>query len=330
MPGPFSLDHKPAKVLIQGVNGSGKTSLKAALICAGYEIRSIDADKGCGGLINLITNPHYPYAAYIKKHNIDLNKSLNYQPIDIDMDFRQVEKKNGEGKVISSETILAPTNANAWPKIIRLLREWKNDEDGINYGPITDWGPKCVLDFDTFTPIGQMCLYAMQLVNNRLGAREIGNDWQRDVGEAQKMIGRLLYKLSNDSVKCNVICNTHIRNIDDSGGFMQTPEEKRRLNPNASLDIRGLPQVIGAALSKDIGGFFNNVFTIKQQGSGRNVTRTIYTVPTEVSGALVATKSVTWLQSEYDSSTGLAEIFSEIRNDPLPEDFLPSLGRKKT
>lgn len=300
----------PVKVLLIGQNGTGKTGSLASLVVAGYNLRIIDTDKGVKPLRSLLTHPNYPYSTQIKKLGIDLSAAVQYVPFSIPLAYRAVQHKE-DGKS-SMEKILAPTNASAWPKVLELLDEWK--DNGESLGKITTWDIKSVLVVDSFSTLAMMAYYFIQQLNGRLGAREDGYDFQRDVGAAQAQLRRLLELLFNDMIRCNVVVISHITTIDNSKGFNQSPEQRAR--NNEQVDAKGFPSAIGRALSPHMGKYFNDVYICRQSGSGTNVKRSISTVPMDNTSA----KNSVWLEREYDVGSGLAEIFAAMRDEkPSPE-----------
>src|ERR1700693_948143 len=212
MPGLLDPTSESAKILLIGDQGNGKTGAKAALVAVGYKLRMIDSDKGFKILRSLLTSPHYPYAAYMKRHGII--PDVSYIPIDTPMDFVSRTLKG-----IAWE-ILGPQSSIAWTTAVRLLREWKDGDR--NLGSITDWGSDIILDFDTMSTLAEMAKYWVQDLNGRLGALE--DEHGRDTGGAQEMISRLCAKVTASNVHCNVIMTGHIKRIDMSAGVPQSAE----------------------------------------------------------------------------------------------------------
>lgn len=306
----------PAKIYLLGDTGAGKTGAKAALVAAGYKLRIIDTDKGIKILRSLLMDPRYPYNKVIKAKGIDLEAAISYIPINIPMGLRTVVQKDPSGK-ITSETLLAPKDAKAWQQVIDLLGNWKDGER--NYGAITTWESDVVLDFDSFSTLAMMGYYYIQSLNNRLGAREEGYDFQRDVGSAQSQLRRLLEMIHSSDVKCNAIVTTHIVQVDTSGGVIQSPEQRSRAGK--PVDAKGMPAAIGRALSSNMGKFVNDIYIVEQTGSGTSVKRTINTVPV---GNTSSKKSV-FLEPSYSVETGLAEIFAALRGQPHPTELINAI-----
>ena len=309
----------PFKPIVIGEGGSGKTGALAALVCAGYKLRIIDTDKGIVILRSLLTNPRYPYAEYCRRHEINVAAAVQFVHVDTPMSLKTTQMNIGHGRT-KSEVILAPKNGNAWGNIVKAMEKWPDEPDAAK-AHIENWDDDVVGVLDTLTTTAYMGFYFLQELNGHLGSREEGREYQRDIGGAQSQLRRLLEFISSSSVKCNFIINSHIRRIDITRGFSENPAA--RAEAQAPVDPKGFPAAIGNALSPQIGIRFNDLFAVEQKGSGNNVTRRISTIPI----SNTSTKTSTAFESEYDVSTGMAEIFATYKNTQLPDDFLSALGK---
>ena len=297
-----------------GKSGSGKTGSLASLVAAGYRLRIMDTDKGINALRSLLTNYKYPYRKYCETHGIDIGASVSYVPIDQNMrvcDGLIPGEKAGEIK---------PKDARAWDRATSLLTNWIDGD--LKLGNINTWTDKDVLVIDSFSTLAYDCYYFVQSFNGRLGAREEGYDFQRDVGGAQSLLRRMLELLYSTSVKCNVIIISHLTWVDTSQGYAQSPDQRARSGVTPNPD--GYPSAIGRALSPIMGKYFNDVFYVEQTGSGSNIRREIVTVPQEG----VICKNSGFLNTRYDISIGLAEIFATLRNQELPPELIKALGKQ--
>ena len=311
MPSITDTNSAPAKILLIGKSGAGKTGSLASLVAAGYNLRILDTDKGIRPLRSLILDPRYPYHKIIQEKNINLTYAVRYVEISTEMRMRSMQKKIGENK-FTTETILAPKDANAWPRAMNLLDKWK--EDDIDLGPVSSWDVNDVLVLDSFSTLARCAYYFAQSLNSRLGARDIGYDYQRDVGEAQAQLTRLLELLYDSNIKCNVIVISHITWVDESQGVASRPKSSDGENKGMVFsNPDGYPSAIGRALSPQMGKYFNDVYIVQSAGSGSSVTRTISTVPQEG----VIAKHSTFLEREYPIQNGLAKIFSALHERPF-------------
>lgn len=307
--------NSPAKILLIGKSGAGKTGSLASLVAAGYNLRIIDTDKGVRPLRSLLTDSHYPYSAIIKARGIDLSTAVRYIPIDTSMKMRTITQKLPNDKT-TTQTILAPSDARAWTRVISVLDGWKDDD--LDLGSVRTWGLNDVLVFDSFSTLAKYAYYFSQSLNSRLGARDQGYDYQRDVGEAQSQLTRLLELLYDSDITCNVVVISHITWVDESQGVASRPREATRDNPIPLSNPDGYPSAIGRALSPQMGKYFNDVFIVRSNGSGASVSRTISTVPQD---GVVAKNSV-YMERDYPISHGLASIFAAIRANAPPTDLI--------
>ena len=306
----------PAKILLIGKSGAGKTGSLASLVTEGYNLRIIDTDKGVRRLRTLLTDKdHYPYANLIAKRGIDLNLAVRYVRIDTAMKLRTIQTRVGDGK-FTTQTMLAPNDAKAWPSVIDLLDKWKDGE--VDLGSVRTWTTKDVLVLDSFSTLAKCAYYFSQSLNGRLGAREQGNDYRRDVGEAQSQLTRLLELLYDSSISCNVIVISHITWVDESQGVATRPKEATGEGTIILSNPDGYPSAIGRALSPQMGKYFNDAYIARSEGSGMSVRRTISTVPQD---GVIAKNSV-YLEREYPITTGLASIFAALRGQPTPEELI--------
>jgi hypothetical protein len=313
--GLFDASTESAKMLLIGDQGHGKTGAKAALIAAGYKLRMIDVDRGSKILRSLLTDPHYPYAAYMKKHGIDPREPgrISCIPINVPMDVTNTTVRR-DGRNMSYD-ILAPTSARPWAQVLDLMKNWKDGD--LNLGAITDWDNDTIFDIDTLSTLAELAKYWNQALNNRLGALE--DDHGRDTGAAQELVSRLAIKLTNPEVRCNVIITTHRTWIDMERGAPLSPEQL--LREKKSVEARGYPTIIGRALSPFLGKRWNDQVIVQQSDRGE---RKIHTEMTDNTAA----KHSVWLEPTYPLSSGLAEIFAALQFKSLPEDFIPSIRGK--
>lgn len=321
----------PNKAIVLGDSGSGKSGAKACLIAFGYKVRSLDTDNGNKLLRALLTDERYPYAEVARQRNVDLREAFHFMPISTPTIVRTIKHsiKTSIGYAEVAERMLTPKDGKAWSRIVEMLAEWKDDELGINYGPVDTWDDSCVLDIDSFTTVSRQAYYMNQEFNGRLGAAEEGYTHQKDVGGAQSQLRRLLETLFNPAIKCHVLLNGHIYRIDDSRGYNQTPEQRKMENPEAVLEIKGFPQSVGMQLSKNTPIYFNDSFVLESRGSGEQVTREIKTVPTSINGVIVPSKSSAWLKKSYDQRTGLLEIFHELQQKEAPKEIVDFIKNYK-
>jgi hypothetical protein len=292
----------PIKAFIIGKQGTGKTGSKASLVAMGYKLRMLNFDNGADILKNLLTNPYYPYRKYMQDKNIPLKGAISVITIAEEM------KKITE----DSKSRFIPKSARGYSKATDMMNDWVDGDEKL--GSILSWGNDTILDIDTLGTLADLAYFHTQELNGRLGARQEGFDYQRDVGGAQGLLRNLMQTLFHPLVKCNVLINAHITYVDESKGTYERP------NLESISDPIGYPSAIGRAISPVIGKWFNNVLIIDQTGSGPTEKHEISTVPIRNIAAKNSLPGV--LKKRYSIETGLAEIFCALRGEKPPLELI--------
>ncbi len=304
----------PIKAFLVGKQGHGKTGAMACLVAMGYKLRILDFDNGSDILKNLLTNPYYPYHKYMIDNKIPLKGAISVCKISEQM-VKKIEKIGTDEK-----TRYSPKDAKGFTKVVDMLENWTDGD--LKFGPIESWDNNCILSIDTLGTLADLAYFHIQLLNGRLGARQEGFDYQRDVGGAQGILKNLMQKLFSPLINSNVLINAHITYVDESKGSYERP------NLESISDPIGYPQAIGRALSPVIGKWFNNVLIIEQTGSGITEKHEILTTPNKNIAAKNSLPGL--LKSRYPIETGLAEIFCALRNKPIPKEFIETCGKQKS
>ena len=304
----------PIKAFKVGKQGHGKTGADACLVAMGYKLRILDFDNGSDILKNLLTNDYYPYKKYMETHKIPLQGAISVCKISEQM----VKKIETIGNVAYSRE--SPKDARGFTKVIDMLENWVDGD--LKLGPIETWDSNCILSLDTLGTLADLAYFHIQVLNGRLGARQEGFDYQRDVGGAQGILKNLMQKLFSPLIKCNILINAHITYVDESKGSFERP------NLESISDPIGYPQAIGRALSPVIGKWFNNVFIIEQTGSGVSEKHEICTVPLKNIAAKNSLPGL--LKSRYPIETGLAEIFCALRGEKPPQELIEVCKKKSS
>jgi len=267
------------KALILGDSGSGKSGALAALALdpkLAQRLIVADFDNGLDILFHLLQAS--PEAA----------ARVFYET------FTDKFRSAGAG------IIMPDGKVRAWTDAMSALTEWKFPEREVNgvkwpaydLGKNETWGPETTLVIDSLNFASWAAMRHVLATNGRSGKAAFQSDW----GEAQRLTEDLLALLYSDAVRCNVIVNTHV-------AF---------LTNEADQSIKGLPMVIGKALSPKIGRYFNTVLQVRTKGQGNSARRVIVTR----SEGLVELKNPApgKILPEYPLETGLAEIFKVLLN----------------
>jgi len=184
--------------------------------------------------------------------------------------------------------------ARAYADGVSLLGHWKYTLDGqdVDLGVPARWGSDTILVLDTLTRCSDAAFdWAEQLL---MGTKSGKYDQRMVYYNAQDAIEKLLALLNGVSFQTNVIVLAHIKYQD---------------NPNGTR--KGYPVSVGAALSPVIGSYFNTMLLCQTKMGGR---RTIQTV----ADPMIDLKNPKpfAIEGTYDISTGLADIFQILREQP--------------
>lgn len=254
------------KLLFVGDSGSGKTGALASLADAGYKIRIIDLDNGVDVLRDLLTSGRYDKSAIENVEYVTVTEPM----------------KNVGGKLV-------PFKASVWQRTASLLADWTDGNTKL--GSITTWDSNTILVLDSLTMLSDAALSYILSLNGRLGQHPHQADW----GLAQSLIENMLRMLYDESVKCNVIINCHIKPMGDDNG----PE-------------RYYPNTLGKALPPKVGRYFNTVLLAQTTGRGTSIKRQIHTI----SQGTIECKNTapSKVAPSYPLETGLADYFKAVRN----------------
>jgi hypothetical protein len=271
------------KLLFLGDSGTGKTGALASLAIAGYNLRILDYDVGLEVLKNLLAN-----------HKEALSR-VSYITCTDPMHS------------VSGRTI--PKAAQGWVKGVTAMDNWIDGEN--KFGNIQTWGPKDILTIDSLNFMGKSALRFIQQINSRLAT----TPWQSDYGDAQRLLENMVAMLYSDSVKCNVIVNTHVREIGKSQQVLDS--QNRVVTVEEEGSRKGFAETgTGRALSPTIGRYFNAVLLADIVGSGQSTRRVIRTIPFENIGLKNPAPGIA--KPEYPQATGLAEYFAAVRGEKAP------------
>lgn len=300
---------QPIKAFLVGKQGTGKTGSKACLVAMGYKLRMLNFDNGADILKNLLTNPYYPYRKYMEEHEISLAGAISVITITEEMK-----------KIIEDQkSRFIPKSARGYSRAVDMIDNWIDGETKL--GPALSWDSNTILNIDTLGTLADLTYFHIQELNGRLGERQEGYNYQRDVGGAQGLLRNLMQTLFSPYMKCNILIDSHITYVDESKGSYERP------NLESISDPIGYPTCIGRALSPVVGKWFNNVFIIEQSGSGLTEKHEISTVTLKNIAAKNSLPGL--LKSRYPIETGLAEIFATLRNEPKPLDLIEACSKMK-
>jgi hypothetical protein len=201
---------------------------------------------------------------------------------------------------------ITPITADAWSRGIGLLSKWEDQ------GPVDAFGKNDILVVDSLNFAGQAAMRHIQQLNNRLHVPPQIQDYR----DGQILLNGLCQMLYSDSIKCNVICLTHLREIGRREDVIDDKGRVRTIEDTSS--IKAFPETgTGRALSTTIGRYFNAVLLADVVGTGQATRRIIRTQPHLNIG--LKNSSPGTVKAEYPLETGLADYFKAVRFQPQLE-----------
>jgi len=274
------------KLLLLGDSGSGKTGALACLAEAGYNLRILDFDVGAVDVLTAYVDPKY---------------------------WPQIEVVTLTDKLRARGTTVIPVGQpKAFAHALGLLDNWRYwlTEDGslsrkeikgqapeADFGPLSSWTSKDILVIDSFSHMGTAAFRYVLFANNRSGQQPFQSDW----GEAQRMLEGVLQELSDSTLKCSIIVNTHVTIVEPT-----TTTKDGDQVPLAGGIIKGLPAALGKALSPRIGTYFNTTLLCKTRGVGNSAKRRIHCLPEGLVEVKLPAKEV---PRDLPVSDGLKTVF---------------------
>lgn len=254
---------EPAKILLIGDPGGGKTGALAALANAGYRIVVADFDNK----LSVLTDYLAPGAA---------------QRVFYETFTDKITIENGVMKVAGTP--------KAFSDAMNAFDRWRFPErkftlpDGkeISYPAYDlkgtyDWGRDTILVIDSLTQMSYACMYFS------LGIAEANTqnwlEWYPgDYKRAQHRMEGLLQRIKSKQMRCHVIVIAHLRYM-GGGGVQVQQDQTSGTEVRRELDSReegqAYPFALGRQLPPMIPSFFNGVLQVKQVfGKPKLITKT--------------------------------------------------------
>lgn len=273
----------PARIMIVGYPGTGKTGSLVSLINAGYKVRYLDFDGN--------VDPLLLYADPDKLVNVDI---INLQ-----------DSLKDAGGYIGVNGL--PT---AFARGLKLLDSWKyKDEDGaeVDLGRSKDWGPDTIVVVDSLTRMGDAAFRRALGLLNRTPANVTQQVWQLAMKEQEAFID----KLTNASNNFHVVVLAHLSIIspkditkDDADLTKDIKEQVAELIP-----ARLFPSALGQKLPPKIGGYFPTLILAEAEFKGNTPTRKLKTQTKPELDLKVPAKD---FPASVDIADGLLKIFNAI------------------
>lgn len=283
----------PIKLINMADTGAGKTGALASLAGAGYNLIGLDLDNGMEVLADVLTSA--PGQAL-------------YGP----EAYKRVKWKTLTEPMRSVGGLIQPKSATVWNRAVLAMEKFKGyrqiTKEGKveevpegDLGTINQWGNDTVFFLDTLSTLGTAANNFNLQMNGNLGKRRTSMEAARDIGTAQTSLDTFLQLVTDDSIQCHVILNTHVVFAKEDGSAIEMGYEGMRYC---------FPAAIGKALSPKIGKYFNHLLMTRREGTAQK----IYTKG--VAGAGLKSGSPSKVAMSYDIKDGLAKYFEAI-NGPL-------------
>lgn len=179
-----------------------------------------------------------------------------------------------------SGPIIKPT---AWVDSLKALTKWPVDESDP-----AEWGSKKVLVIDSGSSWGRSAF------NWAKGLNPTAKDPRQWYFTAQQSFEDAIALLTSEQFNTNVILISHVTYNELQDGT-----------------TKGYATAVGKALGPIISKYFNTLLLAEATGSGKHTRRKIKTVPTGIID--LKNPAPFKVESEYDLSTGMAEIVRELK-----------------
>lgn len=284
----------PIKLINIGDTGSGKTGAICSLAAAGYKVVIDDLDNGVEVLKDILTAPAFGYAPAAR---LNIKWKTITEPM----------------RVVGGQIV--PKAATVWQRTVDSLGNFKMFkelnaageivENPGTLGAIDTWGEDTVYVLDTLSTLGTAANNFNLMMNGNLGKKRTSMEEMRDIGAAQTQLDKFLQLIFDESIKCNVILNTHVIFAKEDGSNIEPGYEGLRY---------AFPAAIGKALSPKMGKYFNHMLLTKKEG----LTSRIYTRGLPNVGLKSGAPSK--VAASYDAKDGLAKYFEAIQG-PLPKEL---------
>lgn len=243
---------EPARILLLGYPGAGKTGSLACLANAGFKLRVLDFDGNMKPLLQF-TKPEL-------RQNIDV---LTF------------EDRTRQGPKYIEPVGIPEAFANA----LRSLDHWKykDGEEEVDLGHSRDWGQDTIVVLDSLTAMGNAAFRRAMVLQNKTPGSVTDQVWGLAMNEQEAFIE----KLTSTTNRHHVIVLSHL--------VMVGPKEIRKGDDDITKDIkerladmiptRLYPSALGQKLPPKIGGHFPCTLLIEPEIKGKVVRRVLRSVP---------------------------------------------------
>lgn len=279
---------EPARVLLLGYPGAGKTGSLACLANAGFKLRVLDFDGNLKPLLQF-TRPEC-------RANIDI---LSF------------EDRTRQGPKYIEPVGIPEAFANA----LRAMDHWKyKEEDGteVDLGHSRDWGLDTIVVLDSLTSMGQAAFRRAMVLQNKTPGNITDQVWGLAMNEQEAFIE----KLTSTQNGHHVIVLSHL--------VMVGPKEIRKGDDEITKGIketladliptRLYPSALGQKLPPKIGAHFPCTLLLETEVRQKQVRHVIRSLPRpELDLKLPAVEALDGVAVEDD---GMLKVFKALGCEP--------------
>lgn len=277
--------NSPARVLLIGYPGAGKTGALCSLVDAGLKLRILSYDMAAN---------MQPLFQYVQ----DKEKLAN-----VDIVFLE-DKLRGGAKFV--EPVGIPT---AFADGLKMMDRWryKEGEEEIDLGASKDWGPDTVVVLDSLTAMGECAKRRAMVMLNKTPLNSTQQMW----GLAMQDQHAFLSKLVSSSNKFHVVVLAHLKEVGPkditSGDSEVTKEIKERLVN--LMPTRIYPSALGQQLPREVGALFSTVLLCEREYKANKVTRVLKAMSGPEIDLKLPAKN---LPDRLPQESGLLEVFKAV------------------
>lgn len=244
----------PARIMMVGAPGTGKTGALASLANAGFKLRIIDFDHNLE-----------PLRAFTHPDNWKNIESIAFED----------ELRGG------SQYVETKGKPNAFKKAFDVMDHWRFDHpvtgEEVDLGETKDWGPDTILVLDSLSSMGLCAKRRTMAMLNKTPLNNTQQSWGAAMNDQEGFIEHM----TSPKRKFHVICMAHLKKISpqdiERGDSELTKELKERIAEISPTKL--FPAALGVALPPVIGGHFPTLVLCESECKGRRHRRIIRTQP---------------------------------------------------
>jgi hypothetical protein len=209
------------------------------------------------------------------------------------VDFETLRDVFKPGKDLEGKDTLL-VSPEAYVKTTKLLTQWT---DGSKP---SEFGPKGIVVIDSLTTLGRGAFEWARAAN------PTAKDPRQWYFAAQQTIENVIAMLTSAAFKSNVIVISHVNYKELEDG-----------------STKGYASAVGSALGPILPRYFNTLVMATAMGTGKNVMRTVRTVPSPIVEG-IKTPIPFLLDEAYPLSTGMAILFRALKSLEAPTENAPA------